>query len=134
MYHPNQKDRNFCLRVCVYYNTTRLLETETREPLRLLYVTCVCALKLYVQLFPIALPIVLPTPRHQDLLLYKSADPFLSPPSHCLFIGRTPSTYNGGYFNASCRTRASYAALLFANITEAPCCAGSLLLGLLSNS
>ena len=121
--------------VCV---CTTLLETETREPLRLLYVTCVCvcvcALKLYVQLFPIVLPIVLPTPRHQDLLLYKSADPFLSPPSHCLFIGRTPSTYNGGYFNASCRTRASYAALFVLNITEAPCCAGSSLLGLLSNS
>jgi hypothetical protein len=133
MYHPNQKDRNFCLRVCVYYNTTRD-RNERTIAVALRDVTCVCALKLYVQLFPIVLPIALPTPRHQDLLLYKSADPFLSPPSHCLFIGRTPSTYNGGYFNASCRTRASYAALLFANITEAPCCAGSLLLGLLSNS
>jgi hypothetical protein len=133
MYHPNQKDRNFCLRVCVYYNTTRD-RNERTIAVALRDDVCVCALKLYVQLFPIVLPIALPTPRHQDLLLYKSADPFLSPPSHCLFIGRTPSTYNGGYFNASCRTRASYAALLFANITEAPCCAGSLLLGLLSNS
>ena len=132
MYHPNQKDRNFCLRVCVYYNTTR--DRNERTIAVALRDVCVCALKLYVQLFPIVLPIVLPTPRHQDLLLYKSADPFLSPPSHCLFIGRTPSTYNGGYFNASCRTRASYAALFAFNITEAPCCAGSLLLGLLSNS
>lgn len=74
MYHPNQKDRNFCLRVCVYYNTTRD-RNERTIAVALRDVTCVCALKLYVQLFPIVLPIVLPTPRRQDLLSLQKCRP-----------------------------------------------------------
>jgi hypothetical protein len=74
MYHPNQKDRNFCLRVCVYYNTTRD-RNERTIAVALRDDVCVCALKLYVQLFPIVLPIVLPTPRHQDLLSLQKCRP-----------------------------------------------------------
>ena len=40
MYHPNQKDRNFCLRVCVYYNTTR--DRNERTIAVALRDVCVC--------------------------------------------------------------------------------------------